>query len=78
MELKTAKNKLEKRILLERVKILKEYISGKITQQKTTITKVAESITNNVDNEAKIREVKRKLKKKGQNPNQIIDSPGQN
>ena len=78
MEKKTTKNKLEKHILLQRVKILKEHITGKLKESRTSeISKVAESIKNNVDNEGKIWEVKRKLKKKEQNPHQILNSQGQ-
>ena len=42
MKLKTPKNKLEKHILLERVKILKEHITDKIKENRATrITKAA-------------------------------------
>ena len=78
MELKTTKNKLEKHILLQRVKILKEHIIDKLKESRAAkISKVAESIKNNVDNGGKIWEVKRKLKKKEQNPHQILNSQGQ-
>ena len=44
MELKTARNKLEKCILLKRVKILKEHIIDKLKESRATkISKVAES-----------------------------------
>ena len=36
MKLKTTKNRLEKYILLERVKILKEHIIGKPKESRTT------------------------------------------
>ena len=78
MELKTAKYKLVKHILLQSVKILKVYIVDKLKESRAAkISKVAESIKNNVDNGGKIWEVKRKLKKKEQNPHQILNSQGQ-
>ena len=78
MELKTTKYKLVKHILLQSVKTLKEYIVDKLKESRAAkISKVAESIKNNVDNGGKIWEVKRKLKKKEQNPHQILNSQGQ-
>ena len=78
MELKTTKYKIVKHILLQSVKILKEYIVDKLKESRAAkISKVAESIKNNVDNGGKIWEVKRKLKKKEQNPHQILNSQGQ-
>ena len=69
MELKTTKNKLEKCVLLERVEILKDHIIHKLKESRAIkISKVAESVKNNLDNGGKIWEVKRKLKKKEQNP----------
>ena len=63
MGLKTSKNKLEKYILLQRVKILKEHIIGKLKESRVAkISKVAELIKNNVNTGGKIWEVKRKLK----------------
>ena len=54
-ELKTTKNKLEKHILLQRVKILKEHIIDKLKESRAAkISKVAESINNNVNNGGKI------------------------
>ena len=51
MELKITKNTLEKRILLERLEILKQYITDKLKKARATkISKVAESIKNNIDN----------------------------
>ena len=78
MELKTTKNKLEKHILLQRAKILKEHMIEKLKESRATkISKVAESIKNNVDNGGIIWEVKRKLKKTEQNLHQILNSQGQ-
>ena len=78
MELKTTENELEKHILLQRVKILKEHIIDKLKESRAAkISKVAESIKNNVDNGGKIWEVKRKLIKNEQNPHQILNSQGQ-
>ena len=78
MELKTIKNKLEKHIVLQRVKILKECIIDKVKESTAAkISKVAELIKNNVDNGGKIWEVKRKLKKKEQNLHHILNSEGQ-
>ena len=78
MELTTAKNKLEKHILLQRVNILKEHIIEKLKESRAVnISNVSESIKNNVDNGGKTWEVKRKLKKKEQNQHQIINSQGE-
>ena len=55
MELKTTKNKLEKHVLLQRVKNLQEHLIDKQKESKAAkISKVAESIKNNVDNGDKI------------------------
>ena len=68
MKLKTTKNRLEKCILLERVKILKEHIIDNPKESRTTtISKAAESVKNKVDNGGKIWQVKRK-----QNQHQIL------
>ena len=65
IELKTTKNKLEKHILLQRVRFMKEHIIDKLKESRAAkILKAAESRKNNVDNEGKIWEVKRKLKKR--------------
>ena len=65
-------------MLLQRAKILKEHIIEKLKERRAAkISKVAESIKNNVDNGDKIWKVKRKLKKKEQNPHQILNSHGQ-
>ena len=51
MELKTTKNKLEKHILLQRVKIQKEHIIDKLKESRAAnISKVTESIKNIVEN----------------------------
>ena len=77
MKLKATKNKLEKHILLQRVKILKEHIIDKLKESRTgKISKFAES-KNNADNAGKMWELKRKLKKKVQNLHQILNSQGQ-
>ena len=77
MKLKATKNKLEKHILLQRVKILKEHIIDKLKESRTgKISKFAES-KNNADNVGKMWELKRKLKKKVQNLHQILNSQGQ-
>ena len=69
MQLKTTKNKLEKQILLKRVKVLKEHIIDKLKESRAAkISKAAESSKNNVENGSKIWEVKRKIKKKEENP----------
>ena len=69
MQLKTTKNKLEKQILLKRVKVLKEHIIDKLKEIRAAkISKAAESSKNNVENGGKIWEVKRKIKKKEENP----------
>ena len=77
MKLKATKNKLEKHILLQRVKILKEHVIDKLKESRTgKISKFAES-KNNADNAGKMWELKRKLKKKVQNLHQILNSQGQ-
>ena len=69
MQLKTTKNKLEKQILLKRVKVLKEHIIDKLKESRAAkISRAAESSKNNVENGGKIWEVKRKIKKKEENP----------
>ena len=71
MELKATRNKLQKHILLERLKILKELVTDKIKDKRATkLSKIAESVKNNVDNGGKIWKIKRKIKKKEQNPYQ--------
>ena len=51
---KTTKNKLDKRILLERVEILKEHITDEIKENRETkFSKLSESIKYNVDNGVK-------------------------
>ena len=51
---KTTKNKLDKRILLERVEILKEHITDEIKENRETkISKLSEEIKYNVDNGVK-------------------------
>ena len=68
MELKTTKDKREKDIMSERVTILKEYITDKLKGSRVTkISKVAESVKNNVENVGKIWEVKTKYKITEQN-----------
>lgn len=68
MELKTTKDKREKDIMSERVTILKEYIIDKLKGSRVTkISKVAESVKNNVENVGKIWEVKTKYKITEQN-----------
>ena len=55
MVLKITKNKLEKCILLERAKILKEHIIEKLKESREKKpSNVQESIKNNLGNEGKI------------------------
>ena len=57
------------------MKIPKEYISDKLKESTVVkISKAAGSIKNNVENGCKIWEIKRKLKKKEQNPHRILNS----
>ena len=67
----------EKRILKDRLKLLKEHITDKIKESRgNQIKRIAESISNNVDNGRKIWEVKRKVKRKDETPHFIINSEG--
>ena len=54
MELKTTKNKVERCILLERVKIQKQHIDKLKERRATKISKVVESIKSNADSGGKI------------------------
>ena len=65
MKLMTTKNKLEKHILLQRVKILKEHIIDKLKDSRAAkISKVVESINNDIDNGRNICDYKANLKRK--------------
>ena len=65
MKLMTTKNKLEKHILLQRVKILKEHIIDKLKDSRAAkISKVAESTNNDIDNGGNICDYKANLKRK--------------
>ena len=67
----------EKRILKDRLKLLKEHIADKIRASRGNWIKwIAESISNNIDNGRKIWEVKQKVKIKDENPHFIINSEG--
>ena len=67
----------EKRILKDRLKLLKEHITDKIRASRGNWIKwIAESISNNIDNGRKIWEVKQKVKIKDENPHFIINSEG--
>ena len=69
----------EKIILKDRLKLLKEHITDKIKESRgNQIKRIAESISNNVDNGRKIWEVKRKVKRKDETPHFIINSEGRN
>ena len=60
------------------MKILREHIIDKLQESRATqISKVTEPIKNNAENGGKIWVAKRKLKKKEQNPHQILTSQGQ-
>ena len=61
IEPKTTKYKLEKHILLQRAKIMKKHILGKLKESRSEkISKVAESVNNNVDNGVKYVRTKSK------------------
>ena len=65
----------EKRIHKDKLKLLKEYITDKIKESRgNQIKRIAESISNNVDNGRKIWEVKRKVKRKDETPHFMITS----
>ena len=67
----------EKRILKDRVKLLKDRITDKIKESRDNqIKQIAESISNNIDNGRKIWEVKRRVKRKDETPHFIINSEG--
>ena len=68
---------VNKRILKDRLKLLKEHITDKLKESRDNrIKRIAESISNNIDHGKKIWEVKWKLKGKGETPHFIINSEG--
>ena len=67
----------EKRILKDRLKLLKEHITDKIKESRgNQIKQIAESISNNIDNGREIWEVKRKVKRKDEARHFAINSEG--
>ena len=67
----------EKRTLKNSLKLLKEHITDKIKEGRgNRIKQIAESINNNIDNGRKICAVERKVKRKDETPNYIINSEG--
>ena len=67
----------EKRILKDRLKLLKEHIRDKIKGSRgNQIKQIAESISNNIDNDRKIWEIKQKVKRKDETRHFIINSQG--
>ena len=67
----------EKRTLKNSLKLLKEHITDKIKEGRgNRIKQIAESINNNIDNGRKICAVDRKVKRKYETPNYIINSEG--
>ena len=56
---------VKKRILQDRLKLLKEHITDKLKESRgNRIKRIAESISNNIHHGKKICEAKRKLKRK--------------
>ena len=77
IKLRDTTDACEKRILNDRVKLLKEHITDKIKESRgNQIKQIAESISNNIDNGREIWEVKRKMKRKDEAPHFIINSEG--
>ena len=65
----------KKRILKDRLKLLKEHITDQIKEGKgNQIKGIGESMSINIDNGKKIWEVKRKVKVKDETPHFIINS----
>ena len=63
---RNTKGACERRILKDRIILLKEHIMDKIKEWRSNrIKRIAESITNNTNNGRKIWQVKRRVKKKG-------------
>ena len=68
---------VKKRILKDRLKLLKEHITDKLKESRgNRIKRIAESISKNIDRGKKIWEAKRKLKRKDETPHFIINSEG--
>ena len=66
---------VKKRILKDRLKLLKEHITDQIKEGKgNQIKGIGESMSINIDNGKKIWEVKRKVKVKDETPHFIINS----
>ena len=66
---------MKKRILKDRLKLLKEHITDQIKEGKgNQIKGIGESMSINIDNGRKIWEVKRKVKVKDETPHFIINS----
>ena len=66
---------VKKRILKDRLKLLKEHITDQIKEGKgNQIKEIGESMSINIDNGRKIWEVKRKVKVKDETPHFIINS----
>ena len=68
---------VKKRILKDRLKLLKEHITDKLKESRgNRIKQIAESISKSIDRGKKIWEAKRKLKRKDETPHFIINSEG--
>ena len=66
---------VKKRILKDRLKLLKEHITDQIKEGKgNQIKGIGESMSINIDNGRKIWQVKRKVKVKDETPHFIINS----
>ena len=68
---------LHEKILLGRIKTLKEHITEKYKEVRSKrINRIAQEIRENVDNGGKIWEVERRLEKKVQTPYSITNAEG--
>ena len=67
----------EKKLILERIKILKEHITKKYKEGRSKrINRIAQQIRENINNGGKIWELQRRLEKKVQTPYSITSTEG--
>ena len=78
IKIRNTTDALKKRTREDRFKLLKKHIKDKIKESRgNQIKRIAESISNNIDNHKKIWEVKPKVKRKHETPYFIINSEGE-
>ena len=67
-------NIYEKTVIIGRIKLIKEYITDKMKENRSRrIIKAAQKMKSNVDNGGKIWEIKQKVQRKNQRPQTIKD-----